>query len=317
MTETANLAAMSAPIPVVINRSGGTASSMGDGLGPTVEAAFAAVGCPIDLHLVDGQDMGDTIGRLAAAHPAVVVGGGDGSLGGAAQTLADANRTLGILPLGTRNHLAKQLGIPADLDGAARVIAAGRTTRIDLAHIAAEGDDARSFVNNAAIGTYPRLVRERDDSALPKWLATIPAAWSVLRRNDHQRLSLSWPGGGREIYTPMLFVGNNRYCLDGPSKGERESISDGVLSVYAVAPRGRRALIAFALRTLVGHADPMHDFDALIDVVELTVHGGGGSVDVATDGEVARIALPLTFSLDPRALSVFVDTVDAGDTPPG
>ncbi len=290
---------MSARLPVVVNRSGGTASSMGDDLKPRISEAFAAANVIIDLHLVEGEAMSETIQALSSAR-AIAIGGGDGSLGGAASILAESGTTLGILPLGTRNHLAKQLDIPIDIEGAAKVIAAGCSTRIDLGCVS-----DKTFVNNAAIGTYPRLVREREHRNLPKWLATIPAAWFVLKRNDHQHLDLRWPGNSREIVTPMLFVGNNHYELHGGNIGEREKLDDGTLSIYAVAPRGRLALIAFALRALIGRADAQRDFDALDDVAKLTVDGPGKSVDVALDGEVMRLDLPLTFASRPRALAVF------------
>lgn len=301
---------VNARLPVVVNASGGTASSMGDQLGPKIEAAFADAGLAIELHLVKGEVLLDTV-RQYADTPMVAVGGGDGSLGGAAGILAEAGSTLAILPLGTRNHLAKQLGVPEELADVARLIATGNTARIDIAHVG-----PRTFVNNASIGTYPQLVRTRDHSDLPKWLATIPAAWFVLRRHDHQRLTLAWEGERRDIVTPMLFVGNNRYQLDGEHIGERTCITDGVLSLYAVAPRGRMALIAFAIRALFGRADAQHDFDALVDVPGLTVSGCGGSVDVALDGEVARMELPLEFTIARRGLSVVAAPGEA-DSPPG
>ncbi|NCP12200.1 MAG: diacylglycerol kinase family lipid kinase [Sphingomonadales bacterium] len=289
---------MSAALPVIVNASGGTASSLGDALAPKIEAAFANVGLAIDIHLVKGEELLDTVRKYADA-PIVAVGGGDGSLGGAAGILAEAGSTMAILPLGTRNHLAKQLGLPEELGDVARLIASGSTARIDIAHVG-----KRTFVNNASIGTYPQLVRTRDHSNLPKWLATIPAAWFVLRRHDHQQLTLAWQGETRDIVTPMLFIGNNRYELDGEHIGKRTCITDGGLSIYAVARRGRMALIAFAIRALFGRADAQRDFDALVDTPALIVAGNGGSVDVALDGEVERMKLPLEFTIAPRGLSV-------------
>ncbi len=300
---------MDVPLPVIVNTSGGTASSLGDQLGPKIEAAFAEAGLAIDLHLVKGEDLLEAVRKFADT-PMVAVGGGDGSLGGAAGILAEAGSTLAVLPLGTRNHLAKQLGMPEEPADVAKLIAAGRTVRIDIAHVG-----KRTFVNNASIGTYPQLVRTRDHSDLPKWLATIPAAWFVLRRHDHQRLTLAWPGERCDIVTPMLFVGNNRYELDGEHIGERTCMTEGVLSLYAVARRGRMALIAFAIRALFGRADAQRDFDALVDVPALSVSGNGGSVDVALDGEVERMKLPLEFTIAPRGLSV-VAAPGHADGPP-
>ena len=111
-----------------------------------VQAAFAAAGLVIDLHLLDGDRIAAAVAEHARA-PLVVIGGGDGTLGATAGALAGHRVTLGILPLGTRNHLARALGVPLDLVEAAKLIAAGPTRRIDLARC----NDV-AFVNNASIG---------------------------------------------------------------------------------------------------------------------------------------------------------------------
>src|SRR5207245_2348151 len=86
----------------------------------------------------------------------VVVGGGDGTISAAASALADSKTRLGILPLGTLNHFARDLGIPTDLDEAARLIAAGNERRVDVAEM-----NGRIFINNSAIGLYPLMVLDR------------------------------------------------------------------------------------------------------------------------------------------------------------
>lgn len=297
---------MSAPVPVIVNRSGGTAASLGDKLADTLPAAFADAGLEIALDLVDGGDVGDAAARHAQSGAAiVVVGGGDGTLGGAVGRLAGTGTALGILPLGTRNHLAHDLGIPDDLAAAARVIAAGHRHAIDLGTVNGE-----TFVNNASIGLYPLLVRGREAeqrrTGAPKWLASLPAARAALRRLPHHRLRLAMPAAEREIVTPLLFVGNNRYALDAGEVGKRTALDDGMLSVYAVASRTRLALIGFALRTLVGRARPDSDFAAIGDTPEMTVSGHPDRIDVALDGEVRRIAMPLDFAIRRRALDVLV-----------
>jgi diacylglycerol kinase family enzyme len=293
---------MSEPVPVLINAGGGTAASKGDKLEAEVRAAFAGARIDIDLLLLDGRDIQAAATRYA--HLAlVVVGGGDGTLGCAAGALIEGKAALGILPLGTRNHLARELDVPLDLPGAARLIAKGFRRRIDVARV-----NGRLFVNNASIGIYPELVRERDARQerlnLPKSLAAIPAAWAALKRMRHHRLRLHSPQGEREIVTPMLFVGNNHYALEAGQLGKRSALDDGLLSVFAVAARRRRALLGFALRTLAGRADPAEDFAALGDVPQLTVTGRSHHIDVALDGEVEELRMPLKFTIDRRALTV-------------
>jgi diacylglycerol kinase family enzyme len=300
---------MSAPIPVLINRSGGTAAKLGDKLESEVQGAFAEAGVAIELHLLDGDKMEAAV-KAASSHPLVVVGGGDGTLGGAAGVLAEAGAALGILPLGTRNHLARELGIPLGLADAAKLIAAGPRRRIDLARL-----NGRAFVNNASIGFYPELVRQRDAMALPKKLATLPATFATLRRMQDACLRLEMPDGAQDVTTPMLFIGNNRYALERGRLGQREALDAGTLSIYAVAPRPPAALIGFALRTIVGRADPMRDFAAIGDAASLEVTGDEAKIHVALDGEVGRFATPLRFTIEPCALTVIAPLEEAGGVP--
>lgn len=272
---------------------------MGDALEEQLRESFAAANLPIRLQLVKGEDVARALAEVAGA-PLVVVGGGDGTLGHAAGTLRQAGSALGILPLGTRNHLAAQLGIPFDLAEAAKIIAAGRRERIDLGQAG-----ERVFVNNASLGLYTRLVRNREALKGPKWLTSLAAGWRVLRHLRHQTLHLTVDGEAQVLRTPLLFIGNNRYSLEGGRVGERDSLTDGQLSLYAVAARTPLQLVAMALRTLVGKADPERDFAALREGKEARISGGSG-MDVAFDGEVQRMTLPVDFAILPRALEVVV-----------
>ena len=87
----------------------------------------------------------------------LIVGGGDGTISAAASALVGTETRLGILPLGTLNHFARDLGIPTDLDEAAKLIAAGAERRVDVAEM-----NGRIFINNSAIGLYPLMVVDRD-----------------------------------------------------------------------------------------------------------------------------------------------------------
>lgn len=289
-------------IPVLINAGGGTAAAKGDALEAEVRAAFADAGVRIDLHLIEGRRMQAAVAKYADA-PLVVVGGGDGTIGCAAGEVLKGTAKLGILALGTRNHLARELGVPLDLLGAAKLIAAGTTRKMDIARVG-----GRLFINNASIGLYPAMVRLRDEGQqqlkVPKWVAAIPASWNTLKRLRHHRLRLSTTGLEREIVTPMLFVGNNHYELDAGHLGRRAALDDGKLSVFAIAAQGRLALVGLAVRTLIGRADRKQDFAAIGDVKTLTVNGRSRAVDIALDGEVVRLSMPLEFTIEPLALTV-------------
>lgn len=299
---------MNDAIPVLVNASGGTAAARGEGLRAEIEKAFTEAGVAIDLRLLEAAEMQAGIEEAAGA-AIVVVGGGDGTLGSAAEALAGTKSALGILPLGTRNHLARELGVPLDLAGAAKLIAAGTQRRIDIGRV-----NEAVFVNNASIGLYPDMVEEREGLALPKKLAALPAAVAALKRMRHRRLRLQMPGVDRQVVTPMLFVGNNRYVLEAGKLGKREALDDGVLSVYAVASRRRLALVGFALRALLGRADPRRDFAAIGDTAELRVTGPADRIHVALDGELQTLRVPLEFAIDRSALIVIAPPVDTART---
>ncbi len=287
-------------LPVVINASGGTAKSLGDQLETQVRDAFDAAGLEIDLHLVPGNEIIDTVQKLSLTEEVIAVGGGDGTLGAAAGVLHEQSKTLAILPLGTRNHLAKQLGIPPDLPGAAKVISKGKTTKIDLG---SAGD--RIFVNNVSIGIYTRLVRAREAIGGPKWLATFPASWHALKKMRSQHLSLTFDGQTRAIKSPLLFIGNNQYSIDRGSLGQRSSLSEGLLSLMAVDAVSPFALIRFGLRAIVGKLDKNNDFAELANTAEVTIESHH-SQDVAFDGELEKMRFPLVCKVLPAALKVVV-----------
>jgi diacylglycerol kinase family enzyme len=291
------------PFPVVVNRGGGAASRAGNALVDQIEAAFRAAGLTAEVHAVDGRDLIPTITRLAKTG-AVAIGGGDGTQGCAAAILSKAGATQGILPLGTRNNLARQLGIPLDLDGAVQLIAEGRIRAIDLSVV-----NGQTFVNNASIGLYPKMVEIREDAqqrGLPKWLAKVPASWTVLKNLTHRRYRLILDDAAQPVVTPLLFVGNNVYSLDAGKVGTRDALDDGKLSVFAVAKSTRLGLIGFAIRMLRGRSDAARDFAAIGTCATLTVVARRRRISVALDGEVFRLTTPLKFSIRPGALSVFV-----------
>lgn len=291
-----------ARMTVIVNRSGGAAAKMGDALPKALEQAFAAAGTTADISLLDAKQIPNAI-ETAAKAGRVIVAGGDGTAAGAAQILAGSDTELGLLPLGTLNHLTRDLGIPADLSEAADVAVNGQPAAIDVGEV-----NGQIFVNNASIGLYPLMVRKREGlqraKGWPKWLSTLPAAFAVLERLPHHRLRLDWGKGERAIVTPLLFVGNNVYSLDRGEVGKRGTLTDGKLSVYAITRRRRAALIWFAMRALVGRAERSLDFETLGECETLTVRSSSGSIEIALDGELKRMDSPLEFRIRPGALTV-------------
>ena len=268
-----------------------------------VAAALSAVGIAAKVEAVDGDAIGDRAeAAVKGGAKLVIVGGGDGSVSSAAQALAGSDATLGILPLGTLNHLARDLGIPATLQESVKVVASGKARRIDVAEV-----NGRTFVNNAAIGLYPLMVIDReaqqDRLGRSKRLAMLVASLRTLMRFHHQRLTLSIDGGEARVDTPLLFVGNNDYQLAFPAAGQRDKLDDGELCVMLMRKKGVPGFLAAVARALLGiqRADDMVRIDG---VKQLKVDSARSTITLALDGETLVMKPPLEFRIRPGALKV-------------
>jgi len=269
------------------------------------EVAAALVGAGIDapVDAVDGSEIRERAeAAIKGGAKLIIVGGGDGSVSSAAQSVAGTDATLAILPLGTLNHLARDLGIPFDLDQAAKIVASGRARTIDVAEV-----NGRTFVNNAAIGLYPLMVvdREAQEHRLgrSKRLAMLVASLRTLARFHHQRLRLSADGGEARVDTPLLFVGNNDYRLALPAAGQRDRVDDGRLCVMVMRKKGVPGFLAAVARALLG-IPRTDDMVRLEGVRQLKVNSARSTITLALDGETLAMKPPLDFQIRAGALKV-------------
>ena len=288
---------------VLINRSGGAAARDPD-IAKTVAAALEAAGVPARVELIDGGEC--EVRAKAAAERGdelLIVGGGDGTVAAAASALVGTGTRLGVLPLGTLNHFARDLAIPTDLDDAAKLIASGVERRVDVAEM-----NGRIFINNSAIGLYPLMVIDRDVQrkrlGRSKRLAMMVASIRTLARFNHRKLTLTVNEEEKaRVDTPLLFVGNNDYRLDIGAAGQRESLEDGELCVLVMRKKTRRGMIAASIRALFNRARP--DDMVRIEAVErLRVASHRSRLTVSLDGEVVSESAPLEYRIRKQALRV-------------
>jgi diacylglycerol kinase family enzyme len=296
-------------VPVILNRSSG--GNEDREVADKVRDAFREAGTEADVRTAPGGEELDALARELAAgdSPVVAAGGGDGSIGSVASVLAGKNKALGVLPLGTLNHFAKDLGIPMGLGEAVKTIVDGRVANVDVAEV-----NGRVFVNNSSIGLYPRIVRRREEQreklGWGKWPAFVWATLHTLHRHTAIDVSLSVDGGEIKRQTPFVFVGNNFYEMEGFDVGTRERLDRGELSVY-LAPGARPLdLLIFAGKALFGRLRGTSGFEVL-RTRELTIRPRGDEARVATDGEIAMLRTPLRYRVLPGALRVMVPTESA------
>lgn len=270
-----------------------------------IEAQFRDAGCSATAVLASAHEMAAAVETaLRDGARTIAVGGGDGSLGLVAAILAGRNVTLGILPMGTLNHFAKDLDIPLDLAAAVRTVLHGHVAKVDVGEV-----NGSVFINNSSLGIYPDMVRlrerQRQRFGTGKWLAFAAAIWSVLRRGA--RLTLRIAGADRELirHTPFVFVGNNEYRHAGMDLGSRESLQGGVLGVYTTRRQGFFGILGITLKGLAGRLDEGSDYDAL-SAKEVVIETRRHRVRVANDGEVQWMTSPLRYRSRVAALQVMV-----------
>ena len=233
-------------VPVLLNRGGG-ALAADPKLAERAAEALRSTGLDVEVEQVSGSDCEIRCRAIAErGDPLLIVGGGDGTISAAASALAGAETALGILPLGTLNHFARDLGIPSDLDEAAKLIADGKQRKVDIGEM---GD--RVFINNSAIGLYPLMVVDRDQQrkrlGRSKRLAMIVASLRTLIRFNHHRLTLTVnnPDAGNAVEeldvdydaAPLDIGFNARYLLDIASQLE------GDTALFKLADPGSPTLI--------------------------------------------------------------------------
>ena len=293
---------------VIMNRHAGGP----DDPGARIVEAFRAHGEETRIIEPDGTNDICAIARAAAARgePIIVAAGGDGTISAVAAALAETDKALGVLPVGTLNHFAKDLHLPLDLENAVRTIMEGEIAPVDLGEV-----NGRIFINNSSLGLYPRIVSGREAQqqrlARGKWTAFFWAMIQAFRRFPFLDLRVEFEGSEIFRRTAFLFVGNNEYEIAGLRLGTRSRVNAGKLGLYLTHRTGRFGLFRLAFHALFGRVDQAKDFDAFC-VTEARIETRHRRLLVALDGEVERMATPLHYRIKPAALRVLVPRNWAG-----
>ncbi len=299
-------------IAVVLNASSGHGEATK--VAARLQEIFGAAGRETQITLAgSGGELRSAVREaVEAGCDTLVAGGGDGTINTAAAAVVGREITLGVLPLGTLNHFAKDLGIPLDLEQAAKIILEGAWCRVDVGEV-----NGRFFLNNSSLGVYPAIVRlrERYRASFPgKWIAAFWAALTVMRRNAFMTVKLHVEGQEMIRRTPLLLVANNEYRTTGIHAGTRESIARGRLALYVLNAERRSGLLRLALKTILEGAERVKELD-LFTVEEIAVETRRRRLQVALDGEVLTLESPLHYQIRPAALRVHVPATTSACNP--
>lgn len=292
-----------------MNSSAGTAEEKErNDLHGELEAAFRKHGISASFEFVAGSELQAAAARAvkranAGEIDAVVAGGGDGTINTVASAVAGTNIPLGIIPMGTLNHFAKDLKIPLPIEEAVAVISGGVHRSVDVGEVNGE-----VFINNSSIGIYPYVVLDRDRrrkrQGLSKWPAMIMAFFRAFRNFPLRRLRIRAQDWQDACRSPCVFIGNNAYILKGSSFGSRERLDGGELCLFVARQQSPLALLWLGVRCvagLVGQRDLR-----TVPVAAVEVDSRRKRLLVALDGEVRSMQTPLRYRIRPAAIRMLV-----------
>jgi diacylglycerol kinase family enzyme/membrane-associated phospholipid phosphatase len=278
-------------VVLIVNSSAGTASAeLAGSLGarlPEAEIILANA----------GDDLEGLFSKAAARARILGVAGGDGSIRLAAGIAADAGLPLLVIPAGTFNHFAADLGV-GSADDALDALRDGDSVLVDVATA-----DGAAFLNTASTGVYVDLVRAREklEPAVGKWPAMLIALAGVLRTG--RPVDLLVDGRHRQVW--LLFAGNCRYEPSGAAPAYRPDLADGTLDVRIVdgsQPLARTRLVVAVLLGTLGRCRVYQTWSA----ASLRIASpGAGQVPLCLDGEATETARSVSLVKRPKKLLVY------------
>jgi diacylglycerol kinase family enzyme len=291
----------------LLNSSSGTAAGKKeDDLRAELERGFRKRNISTTIEFVPSPELRAAAERsvqkaTAGEFDAIVVGGGDGTIRTVAGAMVGRHIPLGIIPLGTLNHFAKDLDIPLSINGAIETIAAGVYRNVDVGEVNGE-----IFINNSSIGIYPYLVLDRDRrrarQGMSKWPAMFLAGLRAIRNLPLRRLRIRAGDWQDAVRSPCVFIGNNRYDLKGPLFGGRERLDAGELCLCVAEQQSRLGLLWLGAKCVIGVVD--HRDLRSLTLAAIEVDSRRKRLLVACDGEIQVMRTPLTYRTRPAALRV-------------
>lgn len=283
---------------VIYNAKSGGGNALKD-----LKQAFAAQKLAPDFIDIGSRSLMTHVRKHQKLGSLFVAAGGDGTVNAAASFVRGTKCTLGIIPLGTLNHFAKELDIPLDENEAVKVIAHGHHRTVDVGEV-----NDHVFVNNSSIGLYPRAVITRDNykSRFGKWPAALFGMLRALMRPHRYHIELHIDGRQETIRTPFVFIGNNEYQRGQLGMGQRASLDGGILAIYVLRSSGLAHVPRLLVHGLFSKRRRTRDFTIYrTDACTISIHSKH-TVPVACDGEVFQAKAPLSYKLKPHSLNVLV-----------
>lgn len=291
---------------IYINENAGTVKNLGR---TAIEDIISTSNLGINhVYFLPAKDLFKRL-KSADKNARILIGGGDGTIRSAAKTLMKSGRGFGILPMGTMNLLAKDLDIPLKLDETLRAYADNpKKTAIDAGIV----NNKEIFLCCAGIGTMPETSKYREryrDDSEPVLIPRLTAY--VLRQMDkaaRRKMTLNIDGKKKKLKAAALVISNNQYGPQGQWNEEnflRPSLQDGILGLYAAAPRSFWEKLRLLLKLKIGDwkkDDALREWSAK----NLIVTCDNKSLLLSLDGETCTFHCPIHFGILEKQINLWV-----------
>lgn len=288
---------------VLLNARAGTLLDRGgEDVRSLVERELGKEGRTLDVHLLSGKNLLRAIRQSGKGeHDTVIVGGGDGSVSLAVSSLDGSDKTLGILPLGTLNLLAHDIGMPMELEAALAALDDAQPATVDLATL-----NGKLFHTISGMGFFSQMARAREAARklkLWRFFAVALAAFYAIRRSGRMELDITIDGTAHSYSAFAALVSVNRFT--GPG-WRRARLDEGLLEIHIAEDRGGLALLKAGADMVT---DNWRDNPGIISLAgrAITVRRRNRSRSwVSTDGELDREEMPLDYRIKPAALRLLM-----------
>lgn len=303
--QSARLPAMRKTLVLLNARAGTLIDSGADSIVSALKSSLD--GRQTDVRLLQPHDMAAGIAAAArGSHDTIIVGGGDGSVSCAAAALAGTQKVLGVLPFGTLNLLARDLGMPSDPKEAIAALASAKQRRIDLGSVG-----GRPFHSLSGLGFFSQMARAREEvraHPLGRFLGVALAAMRAVRRTATFTLEIAADGRHSSAEALAVLITNNRFGPDW----RRKQLDEGVLEILIAENAGGLAKLKASADLVTGG---WRESDGIRSIIarEVTISRYRRKVWTATDGELSREPIPLRYRIVPKALVALAAEPQTGE----
>ncbi len=271
-----------------------------------VREHFEKVADAVDVHFVKGSEVEERANEIELnPRTLLIIAGGDGTITTCVRCLREETEAIAILPAGTMNLFAGDLGLPDSLDEALESIASGEAREVDLAEI-----NGRLFTTNAHIGLYARVGQKREDKrgqpAWRRWPKLAAEALRILLQYPLMEVKIETEEGVQQAWkTRLVTVTNNIYDCSEPGRlPSRTRLDRGELGVYILDYQSRLKLLLGFTSLLTGNWSDNPHIKLVRTRRAIINTGRRRSRNVLIDGELLRMKLPLHVRCVPKALRV-------------